>query len=769
MVTDIPVKKGQTIWVSVCTYNRLTDVWGADAHEWNPMRFVNDDSEKQVKIGMYSNLMSFSAGLRGCIGWRFSVIEMQAILFDLIEHFRFELPDGNVEIVRLPAGIMGPLIKDKPHEGMAMPLKFPCGDQREREDLAAKRKFCTVSRLLAHLRIPEVRPLETTRPPGALLRSLALIEWKGPDPASVSIDRTASSTLEKMGTLLYVAAPLAFLLVLGVVFRNRRRLRHLRGPPSSFLWGNVRDFSHQQNVGELDFSWLEEYGTAFRIGGVLGEDILMLSDPKALQHVFHKSGYHYTKHAEPHTMARVIAGRGILVADGGPDHQRHRKIMNPSFTAQQLRTFLPLFRKASTKLCQIWKGDVVTDSKGTILYVNKWLARLTLDIIGETAFDFDFGALDEDDNEVSNAYNNMFVDSLMHPSGWNTLFKASWSYLPACVLDYVDYIPTREYKRFRQTMSVINKVSKRLIDEKTEALLNGGGSSKDVMSILGISFTLTYLHRSIIPDPVPLVRANVSENPKTRLSEEEMVAQMSTLTLAGHETTASTLTWYLYELARHSEFQTKLRDEVMAVRNRISARGETDLTIDDLDSMAYLQAGMKVPVCTVILLVLYAEVVLLTGNAEVPSHRLPSPAYCRAGRRPPALVPHLYQDGADGDQHPGQEGPDHLGVYLLTNVWGADAHEWNPMRFVNDTSEKQVKIGMYSNVMTFSAGLQGCIGWRFSVIEMQAILFDLIEHFRFELPDEKMEILRLPSGVMGPLIKDKPHEGIAMPLKVYPA
>ena len=73
-----------------------------------------------------------------------------------------------------------------------------------------------------------------------------------------------------------------------------------------------------------------------------------------------------------------------------------------------------------------------------------------------------------------------------------------------------------------------------------------------------------------------------------------MVAQTNTLTLAGHETKANTLTWYHWELAKNPEFQDKLRAEVMALRSQITDRGETDVTIEHLDSMTLLQAGIKV-------------------------------------------------------------------------------------------------------------------------------------------------------------------------------
>ena len=90
------------------------------------------------------------------------------------------------------------------------------------------------------------------------------------------------------------------------------------------------------------------------------------------------------------------------------------------------------------------------------------------------------------------------------------------------------------------------------------------------------------------------MRANASEDPRSRLSDEEMVAEMNALTLAGHETTANTVTWMLFELARHPGFQDMLRAEIVQKRAEVSARGDADLGMDDLESMAYLQAAIKV-------------------------------------------------------------------------------------------------------------------------------------------------------------------------------
>ena len=68
---------------------------------------------------------------------------------------------------------------------------------------------------------------------------------------------------------------------------------------------------------------------------------------------------------------------------------------------------------------------------------------------------------------------------------------------------------------------------------------------------------------------------------------------MQTLTLAGHETTASTLSWLLYELAHKPKFQARVRDEIRAARAQVSARGDSRFNMDDLDGMTDGINGIK--------------------------------------------------------------------------------------------------------------------------------------------------------------------------------
>ena len=88
--------------------------------------------------------------------------------------------------------------------------------------------------------------------------------------------------------------------------------------------------------------------------------------------------------------------------------------------------------------------------------------------------------------------------------------------------------------------------------------------------------------------------SNKAEDPKAQLSRTEMLGQMQSLTLAGHETTANTLSWLLWELSKHPQYQTRMREEIRICRAKATARGDTRFTIDDLDSMTAVVNALKV-------------------------------------------------------------------------------------------------------------------------------------------------------------------------------
>ncbi|KAK1229645.1 hypothetical protein PQX77_007281 [Marasmius sp. AFHP31] len=124
-VSEILVNEGQRIRVDISTYNRLESVWGEDASQWNPRRHLRLDSEekKQAQVGLFANILTFSGGPKGCIGWRFALMELEAIVFGLLEQFEFSIPPG-LEIEPEFPVLAVPTVKGKESEGPQLPLKI---------------------------------------------------------------------------------------------------------------------------------------------------------------------------------------------------------------------------------------------------------------------------------------------------------------------------------------------------------------------------------------------------------------------------------------------------------------------------------------------------------------------------------------------------------------------------------------------------------------------------------------------------------------------
>lgn len=529
---------------------------------------------------------------------------------------------------------------------------------------------------------------------------------------------------------------LSFLYVRGGL--RWQTLKEVRGPKSdSWLYGHMIEFNRQTDVGQLDFACHRQYGGAWKIDGCFGRNVLMLADPAAIHHVLHTQGYGYPKTRESKTFTGLAFGRGVSWA-GGETHVRHRKLMNPAFTAQSLRQFYPVFRRVAAQLSAGWKdklqeGDI---SQPQIMDVSRGLVNTTLDIIGEAVFDYHFGSLDGTSvgNAFSEVFHNLFADSNLFPDPIAILFASSWAYWPDFILRWVEYLPFRQFVRFRNFLIHGKKLGKDLIDNQAQH----AGTTKKSRHILNI-----------------LVEANQSSEAGNRLDEDEVLSQVTTLLFAGHETTATTLTWMIYELAHHPADQQRVREEIQRKRAQITALGQDDFTATDLENMQFTNAVIK----------------------EALRYHPISPWVTRESAIHdvvPLKEPIMSPEGKMVDKIevvPGQHVLVSTCAYNRNKiVWGEDADVWNPSRHLNQAmKDSQIPVGVYSNLLTFSGGPSGCIGWRFALTEMQSTIVEMVENFDFVPPPVKdgIEMVRVPVGaIMAPMVKGKFEEKTQMPLGV---
>jgi len=66
--------------------------------------------------------------------------------------------------------------------------------------------------------------------------------------------------------------------------------------------------------------------------------------------------------------------------------------------------------------------------------------------------------------------------------------------------------------------------------------------------------------------------------------------------LAGHETTASSMNWLLWELSKDAEYQALCREEIARIRSEVISRGDDDFSMADLENMPHVVAIIKVSV-----------------------------------------------------------------------------------------------------------------------------------------------------------------------------
>jgi len=450
--------------------------------------------------------------------------------------------------------------------------------------------------------------------------------------------------------------------------------------------------------------------------GFLGRPLIYVSDPKALHSIVIKDQDIYEETRLFQRINFLTMGPG-LSSTLGDQHRKQRKLLNPVFSINHMRYMLPIFYRVTDQLRQGIAAQIGENGKD--IDVLSWLGRTALELIGQGGLGYSFDPLVK---EESNAFGDAVKAYLPHLVDLSMLWVTHFTWnigSPSFRRFILDRVPHKKLQRLKEIVDIMTNKSVEIFNEKRAAMKAGEevvmqqlSEGKDIMSIL--------------------IKANVEASEEERIPEVELIAQMTTLILAAMDTTSNTLARILHLLALNPDVQTKLRREIVEARN-----GE-DLLYNRLMEIPFLDAILR------------------------ETMRVYSPVSMLPRETSKDMVLPLSQPirGLDGKMM--YEIPIPKGTELMIGVegsncskalWGEDALEWKPERWLAPLPSAVIDAhipGVYSNLMSFMGGSRACIGFKFSELEMKAVLSSLLPTFKFELPESKEAIVWNISGVNFP-------------------
>ncbi|CAE6465983.1 unnamed protein product [Rhizoctonia solani] len=121
-IAEIPIKSGQVVYIPTISMNHMKSVWGDDADEFRPERWLDSSRLEDVnKYFGWNGMLVFSEGSRQCIGHRLATLSFKTILATYIRKFEFH-DTGAVVHARF-VGTLQPYVAGKEEEGTQMPIQ----------------------------------------------------------------------------------------------------------------------------------------------------------------------------------------------------------------------------------------------------------------------------------------------------------------------------------------------------------------------------------------------------------------------------------------------------------------------------------------------------------------------------------------------------------------------------------------------------------------------------------------------------------------------
>ena len=403
------------------------------------------------------------------------------------------------------------------------------------------------------------------------------------------------------------------------------------------------------------------YGDTIRVPYRPGNSLYLLSRPEHAEHVLAANQDNYVK-AFTYRPLRALIGDGLLTSEG-EQWRRHRRVVQPVFSRRHVTAFAPAMTAAARQLTARW--DSLPD--GTTINVAGQMSALALDIVGQALFGFDLSGDAEQMGRAMNAGQRVATLATFVPVPWG---PASTRALKSVA------------RRVGRTPEGIEGPVGRIISGRRAAAPADTG--RDLLDVL-------------------LAARAVDGSP---LTDTEIGDEVATFMLAGHETSANTLSWSLALLSAYPSCRLHLEAEVEAVL------GDRDPDAGDADKLPWTRAVVAEAMR------LYPPAWTIERNAladdEVAGVRVPARSLVAI---PPYLVhrhPDFWPDPAGFDPR-----------RFLRDEHGPDTDDGNGRAASQDRHR-------YAYI-PFGGGRRACVGASFAELEAVLVLATIARRYRLEL------------------------------------
>ncbi|MFB6154862.1 MAG: cytochrome P450 [Haloferacaceae archaeon] len=415
------------------------------------------------------------------------------------------------------------------------------------------------------------------------------------------------------------------------------------GPKGLPVVGNARRYARDP------FSFLdacaEAYGDviSLRFGPM---DAYAVTNPDEIERILVTEAATFRKPSFRDDAVEDLLGDGLLLSEG-ERWRRQRDLAQPAFAMSRITELDGLMTDRTLDVVADWRDGDVVDVEGE-------MARLTVSIIVEAMFGTSLT-----DEQVETVHEHLEpLGARFEPDPLRFLLP-NWT-------------PTRENREYRRAVRALEGVLDEVVAERRGTEFGDGGDQPtDLLSIL--------------------LRAQA----RGEQSEEQLRDELMTMLLAGHDTTALTLTYAWLHLSAHPNVEARVHEELAGV-----VAGDVP-TAGEARRLSYvervLQETMRVdpPVYT-----LFREPEV---DVRVGGYRIPEGAA--------VMLPQW--------------------VVHRSPRWWDDPETFDPDRFLPARSGDRPRYAYFP----FGAGPRHCIGKQFSMLEAKLVLGTIAERFRLTRAD----------------------------------